>query len=142
MLPTPPPPLVVDLKSWVSEWAREFKLTDLKVPLAGEQLSRHLAEFDVRFPEDYIELLRDADGLVINNDHVVFGTSDIYDISLAGGQFVLIAEVNHSCGTQGSIGVKAGAKDGELYFLSHEGGASETLGISFRRAVESVCCLT
>lgn len=104
-----------DLSGWVRELADVHKARDLQFPFLDEELDARLAGFEVTFPEEYIETLRETDGINFKNKIALFAVQDIYDVDLEDNNTYYLIGQFAPFDDPAYLMVKKGAKDGLLY---------------------------
>lgn len=126
-------PGTVDFRGWLVEWSQTYGLRDVHLPLKEEERQRLLKRIDAKLPKDYLEIVDQCEGFVIQ-DCQIFGLSDIYDTVGSEHNYYLLAELID----KGMVGVREKTEDGGLYFLDYGGGDVVELGDSFRQAIEDI----
>lgn len=130
-----PFPDVSDLHGWVRECADRFGATNLRWPLGDDALPRTSSDSGIRLPEDYLDIVRQTDGITFGQRVSVFGLNDAYEVEMDDGTYYLLAELA-PYDASSFLGVKVGEDNLTVYRLGTAEPPSVPLGLSFRKAIE------
>ena len=116
------------LPNWISFLLEHGPIYNVNSPLNYEQREAIIYQFNVRFPADYLELVERCDGLIVG-DWSIFGLSEIYEIHLPQGDYIVLAEL-HGYGA-----LLFDSRDELLYYANYTGGELVSAGKSFGKAL-------
>jgi len=119
------------LVGWLRDWLHRWRVENLRKALPTKRREQILRQLDTTLPPDYLELISQTEGLKVET-YVIYGLSQIRPIVRPDANFYLLAEADES----GAIGVKQDEKMGELYYLDREDERPQSVGRSFRAALE------
>jgi hypothetical protein len=122
-----------EISGWLREWKTKRRISNLKRPLLPSEREKFIAKIHSVLPQDYLEIILHSEGCWID-DCIVAGLSDIRKIVRPDANFYIIAEISN----RGSIAVKEEQPNSELYYLDNENEIPQSLGQSFRKAIEIV----
>lgn len=104
------------LTGWVKEWVVQFGAVKVYEPLMSSQREQQILEMKVVFPQDYLELMEQTNGLE-SIDWIIKGITEIQEeVDDDDGFFFILAEKK----TKGILGVKQSRKDGMLFYIDYE----------------------
>jgi hypothetical protein len=118
---------------WMKDWARTWILENTKTPLSASDQDRAIKEIGVELPKEYLDVIRQTDGVKINNC-TIFGLLEIRSVIMDESGFYVLAEFEgHGaiCVTQDRMA------NSQLLFFDYESGNSSNMGESFKNAIES-----
>jgi hypothetical protein len=120
---------IESLKGWIQPLLADEPNVEWEAPLGKAELEDVLANLDSTLPADYLEAIRQLDG-VLAQDYRIFGADGIYRITLPQQSYYVLAELFG----QGVLAVRADARDGQVYFLGYD--SDGAVGVpSFREAI-------
>jgi hypothetical protein len=130
--PVVPQPMVgrPSFAGWLGEWAARYGLREVLQPLMPADRQRRLAEISAKLPQDYLQLTEQTDGFLVH-DCKILGLSQSYEISLDGGNYQVLAEIDG----HGVLAVDSG-RGGRVWFLSYQDDSPVEMG-SFREGIEA-----
>ena len=103
------------------------------VPLSESERVKHLECMDTQLPLDYLELLAQTDGIILDACHI-YGLMEIRHIVCLDQNYYLLAEIDEL----GALGVKEGARNAELYLLQFEDSIEKPVGMSLQSALQDL----
>lgn len=136
MVSAPVPARALDpaaLTDWLGAWHSRYGLADVKEPLPLAERARLLSEIDATLPADYLEMIAQTEGFMVNRCRV-HGLSETRSVALPDASVLILAEAEG----QGALFVKEAQPEVQTYFFGYNEGDSAEMGASFRVAVESV----
>ena len=120
---------------WLRGWQERYTLGSLMRPVTKARRRERLKELDVVPPKDYLELLDQTDGMIVEQTSIL-GIEEMYEVELGSGTHVLLAEIHTPDAEVLFLTVKSGARDGRVYTCDCEQADHLECGPSFREAVE------
>jgi hypothetical protein len=120
---------------WLRGWQERYTLRSLMRPVTKARRRERLKELNVTPPKDYLELIDQTDGMTVEQTSVL-GVEEMYEVELASGTHVLLAEIHTPDAEVLFLTVKGGARDGNVYTFDCEQADYLERGPSFREAVE------
>src|SRR6266404_5250961 len=113
--PHVPEAQTVELKNWAADFhpIRTYK------PLPADSRAKLLRSIDAKLPDDYLALLEQSDGLVIEGCSVM-GLSEVYEHTEEMMNYYLIAELHDT----GMLAIEKSGRNGEVTYLAYDRGKS------------------
>jgi len=102
------------LKGSIKEWLSDFKISETKEPLPEKDRKEIIKKLSTCFPDDYLELVEQTEGVIVN-DWSIMGLSQIYEVTIKGDDFLLIADKRG----EACLLLKSQSSDGEIYFQNY-----------------------
>lgn len=118
---------------WLGTWSQKHQLRDVYQPLQESDRHGLLQDYEVSFPQDYLELIRQCEGFLVNNVSIL-GLSQLYEIVLPDWRYLVLAEI----AGEGTLGIREQSNPGYIYFLDYEASNAVEVSKSFREAVEKM----
>jgi hypothetical protein len=121
----------VEFSGWLGEWTRDHRIHNVYLPLSEDDRNMHLHEINAKLPEDYLELTKQCEGLMLD-DISIYGLSEIYEAVLPKESYYVIAEING----KGVMTIRRHSDDSEIYYFEYGDETPVAMGSSIRDAVE------
>lgn len=80
----------ISLTGWLSDWNQKWGLENLKQPLSNSKRNHLLKQYDSAFPEDYLELVAQTEGLKVKHCDI-HGLSKIRSIVRPDDNYYILA---------------------------------------------------
>lgn len=125
------------LTGWLGTWSQKYQIKNVYQPMQDAErqnlLQDLLQDYEVSFPQDYLELLKQCEGLMVNNVSIL-GLSQSYEVVLPHWKYLTLAEIAN----EGILGLREQSDLGCIYFLGYEASNAVEVSKSFREAVEKM----
>jgi hypothetical protein len=109
-------------------------------PLPPAERHQRLSQFDTVFPVDYLELLAQTDGLLMEGA-TIYGAYDIHQVNLNEGDFLVIGDIVAPAEDDGALCVSTGTTAPSLYFFTYSSCPPAFLGNSLYEALDKLSLL-
>lgn len=118
-----------NLPEWLLTFRSDKEDCDAFEPPERDRRDAILREVDAVLPSDYLDLIDECDGLKVG-EWMIFGLSEIYDVTLQDGKYYVLAER----AGKGVIVIKAQAHDhdGLLYYFDYSRPEALAVGESLK----------
>lgn len=113
-------------------------ITAYFAPLPPAERNQRLSQFDTVFPVDYLEVLSQTDGLMMDGA-TIHGAYDVHQVNLNEGDFFVIGDIRAPAEDDGALCVGVGKTPSGLYFFTYSDDPPAYLGHSLYEALEKLC---
>lgn len=130
---TPTPRMGAPIFSgWLEGWLTKYHIQNVDEPLERKDRDLLIDAIPATLPADYLDLTRQADGFLVESCSIL-GLAEVHEIHLEEASYYVLAALNGN----GVLAVKAGSKDGTVYYLDYDERNVCTKVKGLREAVEA-----
>lgn len=122
-----------EFHGWLKEILPQVTMSELRMPLSSDTIKSYISRFDTKFPDDYLELVSQAEGVIIFNFCTILGLRSVNHVVTKNNcNAYIIAEVS-GCG---ALVVKYESYTGDIFLWSNFDDCDEILvGTSLKEAI-------